>query len=740
MSCLAFVASVTTRGSPHTTAYLQVGEVVHEHAFSSFPLGPGAYLVVTLSVCILESLRSLLSSEIVCINQLCSIVDQSRYHLISFSILPLSSLAWFNNHENKTIWTSSTHDTHIPMSRNQASETSNQGPRCGLTTSLLPHVGLARYCIGPGNGGKVITGSLSNSQSCAVLIASLSCAFVSLLLVLIALRWFLIMRRCFRDRLILHLIISDTLKAIWYFVFPIIVFARGPVSSTSNFCQASGFLLTFALEASDMAILIIALHSTLCILRPNNTIGEGGLYHHRKWVYLLWLGPPLIAASLAFVKSSDGYTTSGTFCYLPKRPIWYRLTLAWIPRYLIITWILIMYVWIYIYVHLNFRGFDHLRASDSSHDSEWRRRSGLSVRPDRVNRRGTDQSNGAMMGLPPLNATGWRPGCEINGTPRQLEPWDHANFITASPVQAPVSENNALADAAGMTARGSEWSCTTHIPPPDAAGQIVANEAPKLEHLDNSGALKSAASQEANIDDSQDVGDSNAFKDPLRKTRIAIRKQLRHMFVYPLIYLLMWSFPFASHVLNYNDYYVRHPVFWLSVLQTSMLALQAGVDSVMFSFSERPWRRIDSSSRFSMPALRRRGKALLQRRSLENPDQQGSPSPNRQQPMFKPNPTWWEAEGRHRNDRVWLGTNTMSHVFSPTTIRTRSRSPPKLKQSLHSRTRSSEQGASYAPRLESILPGTLPSPRRRDGDPDATRRECGKGRSCVEESTTNSGD
>jgi G protein-coupled receptor GPR1 len=139
------------------------------------------------------------------------------------------------------------------------------------------------------------------------------------------------------------------LKAVWYFVFPVVVFVGGPVSSTSNFCQASGFLLAFAIEASDMAILLIAVHSALCILRSDSTIGESGLYRYRNWIYPMWLGPPLLAASLAFINNEEGYTLAGTFCYLPKRPFWYRLALSWVPRYLILSLILIMYVWIYIY-------------------------------------------------------------------------------------------------------------------------------------------------------------------------------------------------------------------------------------------------------------------------------------------------------------------------------------------------------------------------------------------------------
>ena len=314
------------------------------------------------------------------------------------------------------------------------------------------------------NTGKSAGGALSNGQSRAILVTALACGCISLLLVLITLRWFLIMRRCFRHRLVLHLIISDTLKAIWYFIFPIVVFTRGPVTSTSNFCQASGFSLAFALEASDMAILIIALHATLCILRPNNTIGEGGLYPYRNWIYPLWLGPPLLSASLAFVKDSDGYVTAGTFCYFPKRPIWYRLALAWIPRYLIITSILLMYIWIYLYVHIKFRGFDNLRGPDSSYDTEFRRKSGLSAKRNDPEHRGTEQS-GRSLRAPVFNPSDWHPLYQGDEKPQQLQPWDHMSFVTARPLESSSPACTAGNDLVDNTARGSDWSCNTHIPP-----------------------------------------------------------------------------------------------------------------------------------------------------------------------------------------------------------------------------------------------------------------------------------
>lgn len=554
-------------------------------------------------------------------------------------------------------------------------------------------------------GGKSTGAALSSNQIRAILIAALVCACLSLLLVLITLRWFLIMRRSFRHRLVLHLIISDACKAIWYFVFPIVVFTNGPVANTSNFCQASGFLLSFAIEASDMAILIIALHCTLSILRPENTVGEGGLYRYRNWIYPLWLGPPLLAASLTFVNNKEGYVTAGTFCYLPKRPFWYRLALSWVPRYLIIALIIIMYVWIYIYVHIKFRGFDNLGAIDSSYDTEVRRRSALSTRTDSAGQRGADQNGRSKRSLT-LTSPLWQPQNQISGPGNsqhspELQPWDHMSFITTKPLQVPAGDNIEESHPRDMTARGSSWSGDTQLPAIDRLGE--AGQAEGTVSKSHGIASKLAEDAAPHEQTTTSLRPPIAPTDPLKKTRTAIRKQLRYLFIYPLIYIIMWSVPFASHALNYNDYYISHPVYWLSLVSTIMLSLQAGVDSIMFSCSEKPWRRVDATSRFSMPFLRRRSKAFLQRHSIEDGPTSKVGSPVREQPVVDQNPPWWEAEGRRRNDSVWLGANTISHALSSITTRTRSRSPTKGGRSLHSRMTSSEQGGAFVPRLEPIL-------------------------------------
>ncbi|KIY01758.1 uncharacterized protein Z520_01896 [Fonsecaea multimorphosa CBS 102226] len=592
-------------------------------------------------------------------------------------------------------------------------------PNTGRSTSS-PILTWPRSPDSTGRSGISAGGALNDEQNQAILLASLICACISLVVVLVTLRWFLIMRRSFRHRLVLYLIISDTFKAVWYFIFPTVVFVKGPVNSGSNFCQVSGFMLVLAIESSDMAILIIALHSILYILNPGSTLGEGGLYRYRRWTYIMWLGPALLAASLAFLHDKDPYITAGTFCYLPKRPIGYRLALSWVPRYLIIGVILIMYIWIYIYVHIKFRGFDNLGATNSSHyNSGLRNRSDLSTRCTDPERRAIDQSPALPSQAFMLQTQNPFLGGAV--APEERQPWDDVKFITSKPLQSIPTEAPREIEGRSMLARGSEWSGETQIPPDHTLGPL--SSIPELQ--DNSALPRSLSATKDQIMGTSVVcpvtpsTTSTGLNDPLKRTRLAIRKQLRYLFIYPLVYILMWSFPFASHALNYNNYYVAHPIFWLSLVQTVMLSLQAGVDSVLFSWTEKPWRRIDPNSKFSMPFLRRRSKELLQRRGRGHQAPPSADEGTMRQPSAGQHQHWWEAEGRRRNDSVWLGTNRLSDFFSPITTRARSRSPDKTRRSMHSRTRSSEQGTTFVPRLQTMFPAKLRIPTRQTLSPVA---------------------
>jgi G protein-coupled receptor GPR1 len=507
--------------------------------------------------------------------------------------------------------------------------------------------------------------SLPASQNRAILITGLACACVSLTIVIVALRWFILMKRIFRHRLILFLVVSDTMKAIWYFVFAVVAISRGPVSSTSNFCQAAGFLQLLAVEASDFAILLIAVHTLLCIFRPNSKSGEGGLYPYRRWIYPVWLGPPVLAASLAFVNGSDAYVTSGTYCFLPKRPFWYRLALSWIPRYLIITTILAMYVSIYIYVHVKFRGFKNLQAAGSSSDSAMTSRRTTEAHPvtqSASSERSQSEPEPAYIASQQSMPRGARPsalrmhsynsliggGSKTAPNPDHSAPWDSMSFITQLPLDAGQRAGIAEEDfAKSSNPEPDEQAFDSRDSTPTSQQEArKQSEAPTL-HTNYTG---ETATSYATFDTTK--ASDGGTTDHLRNTRIAIRRQLRFLFIYPLIYILMWAFPFAQHALQYNDYYVRNPPFWLGVVSTCSVALQAGVNGVVFSWREKPWRRIDKDSRFSVSFPFRRS---------SQPEEEANEKPS-DEPKMENSPHWWEAEGRKRRDSVWMGTDVLTNI------------------------------------------------------------------------------
>lgn len=533
--------------------------------------------------------------------------------------------------------------------------------------------------------------TMSDSQNGAILIAGLSCACVSFVAAFVALRWFVLMKKCFRHRLVLYLIASDTFKAVWYFVFAVVTIAKGPVPSDSGFCNASGFFLLFGVEAADFAIFIIALHTMLSIFKPTSKAGEGGLYPYRAWIYPLWLGPPLLASSLAFINGNkDAYVTSGTYCYLPKRPFWYRLALSWIPRYLIISTIFTMYASIYIYVHVKFRGFSVWTGNESSQKSGPRSRQSVRPIPGIID-------NAIAPRLPPMPPPGEGPRSpprrpaafrlhsysSMLGSPKPPAatanaPWDALSFITARPLQELSSLPQAGVASEDFAAEGgSEGSQETRVPPRNMSvshsqdtktteENRKASEAPTMQtnYTGETAATPTTFDTPfSTMPDPERDGTTNH----LRQTRLAIRRQLRFLFIYPLIYILMWSFPFAAHALNYHDYYVNHPVFWLSVLQTCSLALQAGVDSVVFSLREKPWRHIDDGSRWSMP----RFKGVIVK-SVNRGSSNGRTNPPSAQTSHLATTNerkrnyalWWEAEGRQRRDSVWMGTDLLSRLVS----------------------------------------------------------------------------
>ncbi|MCJ1472317.1 hypothetical protein MMC13_000964 [Lambiella insularis] len=156
-----------------------------------------------------------------------------------------------------------------------------------------------------------------------------------------------------------------------------------------------------------------------------------------------------------------------------------------------------------------------------------------------------------------------------------------------------------------------------------------------------------------------------------------IKRKLRLLFIYPLVYMLMWLIPFISHCLQYSDSYSKSPSYLLAFFVVGSLGLQGTVDSILFSTREKPWRhlnrhrffgwgfelskrKIKGESRFGKDTVVQVAEADLARD--RKGDEEEALKVERlpvvaKRPGLARERSWWEVEGRMRMDSVMLGTD-----------------------------------------------------------------------------------
>ena len=142
----------------------------------------------------------------------------------------------------------------------------------------------------------------------------------------------------------------------------------------------------------------------------------------------------------------------------------------------------------------------------------------------------------------------------------------------------------------------------------------------------------------------------------LRKRHKAVKRQLRYMFVYPMVYLVMWFPPFVNHCYFYTK--AHNPPFALNCFTLCFLSLQCAVDCLVFCCREKPWRHVvrpreRSRADVAVPtsvntemtnlAEKAEGGALAQGQVATNRDSQGlqsSPTSSPRRERF-----WFDEEG-----------------------------------------------------------------------------------------------
>jgi G protein-coupled receptor GPR1 len=383
---------------------------------------------------------------------------------------------------------------------------------------------------------------------------------------------------------------------------------------------------------------MIAIHSALYIFKPNSSSGEGGLYPYRRLAYALWAVLPILLAGLAFI-NNDTYVSEGTYCYLPVRPFWYRLALTWIPRYLIFIIILGIYASIYYYVRYKFHGFDKAgKTQPKSNDESGNPGNRPSRRPKRhslpptpplachglIPEASVTDTDGGKRSVSTLDSYGnASPDIEAGGhrfmwasfvsrtrpphtptPPSELSTVDVDSFMGPStPQPLPLHSTTLLMSppptfsvesSVPSRSRATSWRdgfvrrfSPTFAGSPTEQRSIVDISTVLCRHPDDTDTSTPIAELELVNYDGQNFADVEMLR-----TRDKIRRQLRFLFIYPLVYIGMWVVPFVSHVIQYDDRFAVDPPFALSCLTTIFVCTQAAVDCWLFSTREKPWRHI----------------------------------------------------------------------------------------------------------------------------------------------------
>ncbi|KAI6820308.1 hypothetical protein KC327_g15494 [Hortaea werneckii] len=469
------------------------------------------------------------------------------------------------------------------------------------------------------------------------LLASSTSVF-SILAATCAVYWFYLMRRNFRRDLVLLLIVGDLWKSLWFLTFACITYTQEKVQSESAVCQVSGYMLQMGIMMCDFAILFMSLHMWLQIFPPQDSfLGHDGLYRIRRWVIAAWLILPNLCAALAFVKGRWAYESGGAFCSLPLRPYWYRLALSWIPRYLI--WIFVMGVAIRIYKHVGkeFKVFGQERDRSSSFSipgeskidrmadpttntmSSNRRKSGAVDHPDlekQAIEAEPEEENVAPDGSsireikspalprqsiaestksvprrssPPASAPDWTatfgfPSEPLTG-PQSTKSTSTSRRASRQIASGVLAEDFAPAATFGANNR-HRGSITTLNSLRSSASQTIVDETSILPPIIET--KRSSAS--AGVSTAQDLANAASA---LR--RRAIQRQLRLLFIYPCVYMMLWAIPFVVHSMNYSDRFAQHPVTGLVAVNVFCQCFMGFADVVVFSWREKPWRHIPGS-------------------------------------------------------------------------------------------------------------------------------------------------
>lgn len=350
-------------------------------------------------------------------------------------------------------------------------------------------------------------------------------------------------RLVFRHQLIFFLIFFDLLKAVILLLYPSRVLTHLTAYFNDRFCQVVGFFSATAIEGADIAILSFAVHTFLLIFQPqlsvkvhNSNRTEGGLYRFRYYVYVLSFIIPLFLASLAFINHA-GYSSFVCWCYLPQQPIWYRLVLSWVPRYVIVVLIFTVYGSIYFHVIREFKTLGGVFTT--------------------IHRLRAHNALLALQSRPSFISalTYFLAAVRDRIFPKLVLPETNLTTKnTRSSNVAPKKLKNSSSSSSNDNSTGS----------------------PVRLHIDTENILSDPEIQAANLEN-------------FRKRQKIIEKQMKSIFIYPFAYIFLWLFPFILQITQFSFEEHHHAIYWLNCMGAFMQPLNGFIDVLVFFYREQPW-------------------------------------------------------------------------------------------------------------------------------------------------------
>lgn len=345
-------------------------------------------------------------------------------------------------------------------------------------------------------------------------------------------------------------------------------------------------------------MLFIAINGAIYIYKPQ---GSDGLYKYRYYVYACTFLVPLVMASLAFIQTGAAYMSQGAFCSLPIRPFWYRLALAWVPRYIITIVILSLTVAMYVHVQRAIKAVEHAKTRKMSMFRPWeaipsKKLSLRSMEPAHLPEDATKPNSSAGDSM--SDAAGDHPGLSPSRRASTVTTFVNTTSSTLPPADAP--------DMDQLRNPGQPGNVSPKHGGPEQRASVATS-------LSVDGTLPPVGQ------DGLEDGDTAARRQS--KQRLYMLRQLRLTFVYPIIYLAMWFVPFVLHCFQYHDAYAQRPPIVLVALAVFCYTFMCTVDCLVFNLREKPWRHIPANDRRTLA-----GSFAFWRRRPRSPDATPSPA------------------------------------------------------------------------------------------------------------------